>query len=320
MRTLAGLAVCVLLSVLPVYALQGGGDGAPDLSAWLLLQRSVYPAAAVSGSFYDWRTVSRYRAHAGLHLGYDIALPAGTPVLTGWPGQVTAVTLWSGVEYGITLVSPSGYAITFGHLHPRVHVGDVLNPGDAVGTVAVDHVDIKMRGPDGNFFDFGHSQPGPAVVAPFTDAQRLVAQHGNAWVRGRLAMAEREVERRQMDTREAWRQHTDGILSRQEAGEVEDTLAEARARLSWLQDVQRYLRTDATLRRARAAAGPTAAQREERQLQHAIEALVPPPAMKRKSPVAQDVDALYRAGAISQVERQQSSGLLAPVRSKGYTH
>lgn len=141
-------------------------DGrAPDLNVFMALQRLVYPNALVSGSFYEWRTVSRYRSTAGLHLGYDIALPPGTPAVAGWPGQVTRVAQWYGAEFGITVLSPSGYEATYGHLAPRVKVGDVVNAGDSLGLVVNDHVDIKMRGPDGMYFDFGHSTP-PAVGFP----------------------------------------------------------------------------------------------------------------------------------------------------------
>ena len=119
----------------------------------------------VSATFYEWRAVSRYRRQAGLHLGYDVAMPAGSPAVAGWTGQVTRVTQWYGQEFGITVVSPSGFEVTYGHLSPRVRVGDVLNPGDTVGVVVVDHVDIKMRGPNGLYFDFGHSTP-PAAGVP----------------------------------------------------------------------------------------------------------------------------------------------------------
>lgn len=136
--------------------------GAPDLDTLVALQRVVCPAAVISGSFYEWRAVSRYRAVAGMHLGYDLAMPAGTAAVAGWPGQVIRIQPWSGSEFGVTVLSPSGYEATYGHIAPRVKVGDVLNAGDTVGLVAVDHVDVKMRGPDGLYFDYGHSTP-PAI-------------------------------------------------------------------------------------------------------------------------------------------------------------
>ena len=169
-----------LVSALIGFALIGGGGssalaqarigavvsraGGPDLETLLALQRRVCPSAAISASFYDWRDVSKYRSTAGLHLGYDVAMPAGAAVVAGWPGQVTRIQQWYGAEYGITVLSPSGYEVTYGHLSPRVKVGDVMNAGDVVGLVVNDHVDVKMRGPDGAWFDFGHGTP-PALGA-----------------------------------------------------------------------------------------------------------------------------------------------------------
>jgi hypothetical protein len=175
----------------------------PDLEAWLALQRLVCPSARVSGGFYEWRSVSRYRAVAGLHLGYDVAMPAGTRVVAGWPGQVTRVVRWSGPEFGVTVVSPSGYETTYGHLAPAVRAGDVVNSGDPVGTVANDHVDVKMRGPDGAYYDFGHGTPEAAYLPTRRGAldgwQALAREmagerHDLERARARLAVARMELE------------------------------------------------------------------------------------------------------------------------------
>ena len=168
---IALLAVALLASAGVACAAQervsvASPRGAPDLETILMLQRVVFPSATISGSFYEWRDVSKYRSVAGMHLGYDIAMPAGTPAVAGWPGQVTRVQPWYGIEHGVTVLSPSGYEATYGHISPRVKVGDVLNAGDTVGLVAVDHVDVKMRGPDGLFFDFGHATPPVAGLLP----------------------------------------------------------------------------------------------------------------------------------------------------------
>ena len=93
------------------------------LAGLVELERRHFPGAYVSSGFYDWRTVSRYRSHAGLHLGYDIVMPYGTAVSAGWPGTVTSVAQWYGSEYGITVLSPSGSQVTYGHLSPLVNVG-----------------------------------------------------------------------------------------------------------------------------------------------------------------------------------------------------
>ncbi|MBI2265666.1 MAG: peptidoglycan DD-metalloendopeptidase family protein [Armatimonadetes bacterium] len=126
-----------------------------DLARYLSIVKSVYPAAAVTGRFYDWRTISKYRERAGFHFGYDIAMPTGTAVPAGWSGTVTAVNVWYGAEHGITVRSTSGSEVTYGHLIPLVRTGDSVAAGEALGTVAIDHVDIKMRDPLGNYVDFG---------------------------------------------------------------------------------------------------------------------------------------------------------------------
>jgi len=71
-----------------------------DVGGLVALQRTLCPGAVLTGGFYDWRTVSRYRRNAGLHLGYDIAMPAGTPVRAGWPGTVVSVAPWTEGEVG----------------------------------------------------------------------------------------------------------------------------------------------------------------------------------------------------------------------------
>lgn len=170
--------ICLLGAMAPAGARGGGippsgvpltrvaaNQDAPDLSTLLILQQAQVPAATVTAGFYDWRAVSKYRRQAGLHLGYDIAMPAGSPAVAGWTGQVTRVTPWWGAEHGVTVVSSSGFEVTYGHITPTVRVGDVLNPGDPVGRVVVDHVDVKMRGPDGLYFDYGHSAPPAGGVA-----------------------------------------------------------------------------------------------------------------------------------------------------------
>jgi hypothetical protein len=146
----------------------GRSPNEPNLFAYLGVQRQFCPSATVTAGFYDWRTESKYRSKAGLHLGYDVAMPAGSPVVAGWPGQVTEVHQWLGSEYGVTVVSPSGFETTYGHISPKVKSGDVLNAGDVVGSVVNDHVDIKMRGPDGMYYDFGHSTPNVAWGGPMT--------------------------------------------------------------------------------------------------------------------------------------------------------
>jgi hypothetical protein len=146
-----------------------GVESAKGLTDLVNIERHLYPGACVTAGFYDFRTVSRYRSHPGLHLGYDIAMPAGTPAACGWPGVVSSVVTWSGEEHGITVVAPDGRQITYGHLSPRVKVGQVLKAGEVVGVVVRDHVDVKMRDANGNYRDYGAGQGGimvPGAVPP----------------------------------------------------------------------------------------------------------------------------------------------------------
>lgn len=138
--------------------------GARDLADYVLLQQRFFPGAVVTSGFYDWRTTSRYRGHAGLHLGYDVAMPYGCPFAAGWPGTVTAINLWSGEEYGITVVHPDGSSVTYGHVAPKVTVGQHVMAGEAIGTIAYNHVDVKMRDAAGNYVDFGGN--GRVLPAP----------------------------------------------------------------------------------------------------------------------------------------------------------
>lgn len=132
----------------------GKGD-VNGLGGYVQLQQRFYPQAFVSGTFYDWRTTSVYRRNAGLHLGYDVAMPYGTPFSAGWSGTVVSIAHWYGPQYGITVQMTNGWTVTYGHVSPSVSVGQVVAPGDVMGTIALDHVDIKMRDAAGNYVAFG---------------------------------------------------------------------------------------------------------------------------------------------------------------------
>lgn len=133
-----------------------------SLVALLSTLKIRYPHAEVTGRFNDWRTLSQYRSHAGLHYGYDIALPYGSDVPAAWGGRVVAITNWSGPQYGIT-IDCGGVEATYGHLMPLVSVGQVIAPGQAVGRTLIDHVDVKMRDGAGRFIDYGAGVDGNAV-------------------------------------------------------------------------------------------------------------------------------------------------------------
>lgn len=128
------------------------------LDNFVQLQRQLYPQANVISGFYDWRTTSRWRSRPGLHFGYDVAMPYGSPFVSGWEGVVTAIVPWSEAEVGIVVRLSNGYTVTYGHVASHVKVGDTVAVGQVVGQIRLDHVDVKMRDSLGNFVDFGNGQ------------------------------------------------------------------------------------------------------------------------------------------------------------------
>lgn len=163
----------------------GGKRSIPDaanLSAYVNLLSRCQPGGVVSGYFSDWRSPSVYRAVAGRHYGYDIAYPPGTSVGVGWAGEVVSIANWYGNEYGITVQSPRGFRVTYGHLSPTTRVGAWVNPGDVVGRVVRDHVDVKMRGADGSFIDFAHGIPGGGASYIAANPRSSLASRGGGVV------------------------------------------------------------------------------------------------------------------------------------------
>jgi hypothetical protein len=152
------VVVFVLLLALP---------SAADVSDLLRWQQVGDSGAYVSSGFHDWRTVSKYRRVAGLHAGYDIAMLPGAAVRTPWAGEVVAITPWYGRELGVTIRLQNGWEATFGHIETSLLVGQVLKRGDVVGSVVVDHVDVKMRTSDGRLVDFDAERRslGPVVAS-----------------------------------------------------------------------------------------------------------------------------------------------------------
>lgn len=149
---------------LPTPSLHQPTTAVRDIADYVQLQQRLFPGAVITAGFYDWRTTSKYRSHAGLHLGYDVAMPYGCPFSAGWPGTVTAITLWWGEEHGITVVAPDGSSVTYGHVAPRCHIGQQVQPGEIIGTIAYNHVDVKMRDANGNYVDIGGN--GRVLPAP----------------------------------------------------------------------------------------------------------------------------------------------------------
>lgn len=154
-----------------------------DLQELLRWQKLGDSGAFVSSGFHDWRGISIYRRRPGLHAGYDIAMLAGSPVRTPWPGTVVAVTPWYGSELGITVRLENGWEATFGHITCAVRVGQQVRAGEMLGRVVVDHVDVKIRARSGAFVDFAaHKVPTgstaslaaatPSVVFPTAEQKR----------------------------------------------------------------------------------------------------------------------------------------------------
>lgn len=164
-----------------------------SLAALLATQRRSWPQAWVSSTFYDWRTTSKYRRQAGLHLGYDIAMPHGSTVIAAWPGRVVSVAPWYGQEFGISVESADGTIATYGHVAPLVQVGDSVSSGDTLGTIASDHVDVKLRDPSGRYLAFGEGAGNPYAL-PSRDGilvAWLVARNG-------AELADEDLDRRRI--------------------------------------------------------------------------------------------------------------------------
>jgi len=145
-----------------------------NLDQYMNLLVKVCPGAVVSSTFYDWRDPSKYRSVAGLHNGYDIALAAGSPVIAGWNGVVTAIVPWYGSEYGVTVTNKDGISVTYGHISPYARYGQDISIGTLIGFVVVDHVDIKMRDSQGMFIDFGSSSQASELVIKKKDNSSFI--------------------------------------------------------------------------------------------------------------------------------------------------
>lgn len=227
-----------------------------SLNGLVELQRRHWPSAVVTSGFYDWRTVSQYRSRAGLHLGYDIAMPYGVPVSAGWGGTVVSVANWSGAEYGITVRSSDGTEVTYGHLSPSVSVGDAVNAGDVIGTIASDHVDVKMQDGSGSYVAFGEGETISAAPVQMVGREGFLV----SWLvaRNSLELAQDELDRidsraardklelQQLKTRLPKLEETvklmdgyvaSGLVARKTAEQARLDLADARKRIGELSKV-----------------------------------------------------------------------------------
>lgn len=184
----------------PVTQAPGGVPGARDLADLVAIEQRCWPGAVVTAGFYDWRTLSVYRGHAGLHFGYDIAMPYGNQFAAGWTGTVTSIVNWYGEQYGITVAMADGSSVTYGHVSPRVSVGTHVEPGMVLGTIALDHVDVKMRDASGNYVDFGGNGrvvPSPGWASGFSlpEPSRESVMAGWLLAQNALELAQEDLSR-----------------------------------------------------------------------------------------------------------------------------
>lgn len=153
-KTTLAIFFTFFMLVLLFSPIKGSTQTVSDFQNYFSLVKKYDKYAIVTGWFWDWRSLSIYRSQAGYHYGYDIALPAGTTVPSGWSGIVIAVVPWTHNEWGVTVKSSNNYTVTYGHIKPLLSVGSTVNTGTPIGVVSYDHVDIKMRDSYGNFVDF----------------------------------------------------------------------------------------------------------------------------------------------------------------------
>ncbi len=228
---------------------RGDVKGLGELVAF---QQRYFPSAFVSSTFYDWRTVSVYRRNAGLHLGYDIAMPFGTPCAAGWAGTVISIAHWYGPQYGVTVQMPTGWTVTYGHLSPSVSVGQQILPGDVLGTIALDHVDVKMRDAVGNYIPFGEgatipNSPFAGLASNSTESflvtwlvAKATLQESDSelamrkWERVRLKADAKSLKNRVPELEKTVKQMQDyaerGLVARKEVEQARQELANAKKR------------------------------------------------------------------------------------------
>lgn len=98
----------------------------------------------ISGTFCEYRSTS---ASGHYHNGVDIPASAGTPVLAVLPG--TVITAYSGDPTGYdnyirvrSVINGQNKDITYYHTNPIRSVGQTVNVGDVISTIAIDHVHL----------------------------------------------------------------------------------------------------------------------------------------------------------------------------------
>lgn len=180
--------------------LSAAASGETLLQQLLDWQRKSYAPAVVTSGFWEPRGISRYRSTPGIHFGYDIAMPYGAVVYAAWPGVVEAIVPWADGEWGIRVLHPDGTRATYGHVVPRVGVGDEVQAGMVLAAIATDHLDVKMLDSRGLPWDFAGVQGAsrssrkpptqdPEMLGLQTQLRRLLSQPPAA-TRSRIASAQ----------------------------------------------------------------------------------------------------------------------------------
>jgi murein DD-endopeptidase MepM/ murein hydrolase activator NlpD len=104
----------------------------------LLSIPSLWPVIGpITSRFGDTR-LSSYSGASRNHLGVDISVPPGTPIVAPADGAVSFAG--RGSEYGlmICLEHGNGFSTTYGHLKElAVRIGDKVREGQVIGTVGV---------------------------------------------------------------------------------------------------------------------------------------------------------------------------------------
>lgn len=158
-------------------ALSAAASAETMLQQLLAWQRTSYGAAVVTSGFWEPRGVSRYRSSPGIHFGYDIAMPYGAKVYAAWPGVVEAIVPWADGEWGVRVRHLDGTQATYGHVVPLMRVGEAVQTGTVLATIATDHLDVKMLDRRGLPWDFAGVQSSvKPVLAPMPDPEILAVQ------------------------------------------------------------------------------------------------------------------------------------------------
>ena len=303
------------------------------LGQLLTTLRQKFPAAEITGRFWDPRSISIYRSHAGFHYGYDVAMPAGTVVPAAWPGKVVTVTPWYGQEHGISVVTGQREA-TYGHLIPLVQPGQRVQVGQAVGIVARNHVDVKMRGAGGKFIDFGAGPEGLSAVS-MTPEQRqcnyLLARYHFLHSTQQLSQANRErtellkcddngAQKLSQQAQDYRQLYEEGAIARLEYEAMQKKVAVSLAQLRSKPDrlarlADRIDQVQKEVSQARLELAEATRQTDVQQAKRYLEAHLNPSALAQRqaaplklAPLRPDLDELLAEGVISWVEYRKMGG------------